>query len=61
MQYDWLGVAQNEILFGLKKNSSKNDITGMIKGKSKFCWSSCGRDQMVVGFTTTCTISAYHH
>jgi hypothetical protein len=22
---------------------------------------SCGRDCMVVGFTTTCTISAYHH
>jgi len=21
----------------------------------------CGRDRMVVGFTTTCTISAYHH
>jgi len=20
-----------------------------------------GRDRMVVGFTTTCTISAYHH
>jgi len=21
----------------------------------------CGRDRMVVGFTTTCAISAYHH
>jgi len=21
----------------------------------------CGRDHMVVGFTTTCAISAYHH
>jgi len=24
-------------------------------------WDRCGRDRMVVGFTTTCTISAYHH
>jgi len=21
----------------------------------------CGRDRMVVGFTTTCAISTYHH
>jgi len=21
----------------------------------------CGRDRMIVGCTTTCTISAYHH
>jgi len=24
-------------------------------------WGSRGRDRMVVGFTTTCAISAYHH
>ena len=24
-------------------------------------WGRRGRDRMVVGFTTTCTISAYHH
>jgi hypothetical protein len=28
-----------------------------------FCinWGRRGRDRMVVGFTTTCAISAYHH
>jgi hypothetical protein len=27
-----------------------------------FKWKDCrGRDRMVVGFTTTCLISAYHH
>ena len=25
------------------------------------CSGRCGRDHMVVGFTTTCAISAYHH
>ena len=25
------------------------------------CFLSHGRDRMVVGFTTTCVISAYHH
>ena len=30
--------------------------------KKKSYDSSCrGRDRMVVGFTTTCAISAYHH
>jgi hypothetical protein len=24
-------------------------------------WGRHGRDSMVVGFTTTCAISAYHH
>jgi len=24
-------------------------------------WGRCGRDRMVVGFTTTYEISAYHH
>ena len=24
-------------------------------------WDRHGRDRMVVGFTATCTISAYHH
>jgi len=24
-------------------------------------WGRCGRDRMVVGFTTTFAISAYHH
>jgi len=24
-------------------------------------WDRRGRDRIVVGFTTTCTISAYHH
>jgi len=24
-------------------------------------WGRCGHDCMVVGFTTTCAISAYHH
>jgi hypothetical protein len=24
-------------------------------------WGRCGRDRMVVGFTTTYSISSYHH
>jgi len=24
-------------------------------------WGRCGRDRMVVGFTTTYAVSAYHH
>jgi hypothetical protein len=27
----------------------------------KFVWGRRGRDRMVVGFTTTCAISAYNH
>ena len=27
----------------------------------KHYWDRRGRDRMVVGFTTTCAISAYHH
>jgi hypothetical protein len=26
-----------------------------------YVWGRCGRDRMVVGLTTTCVISAYHH
>jgi hypothetical protein len=26
-----------------------------------YTWGRHGRNRMVVGFTTTCTISAYHH
>jgi hypothetical protein len=28
---------------------------------SKITRGHCGRDRMVVGFTATCAISAYHH
>ena len=31
------------------------------KGNSQVEWVIHGRDRMVVGFTTTCAISAYHH
>jgi len=34
------------------------EICEFIKDGSEGC---CGRDRMVVGFTTTCAISAYHH
>jgi hypothetical protein len=27
----------------------------------RYAWGRCGRDRMVVGFTTTYAISAYHH
>jgi len=29
--------------------------------KNKILLGPCGRDCMVVGFTTTCAVSAYHH
>jgi hypothetical protein len=51
-------------LFNVKDediNNSSNNITTIncvfILNKG-FC---CGRDRMLVGFTTTCTIRAYHH
>jgi hypothetical protein len=28
---------------------------------SKYIWACRGRDRMVIGFTTTYAISAYHH
>ena len=28
---------------------------------SIICWGRCGRDRMVVGFTTTYAVSVYHH
>ena len=31
------------------------------KFTNEICWGRRGRDCMVVGFTTTCTISADHH
>jgi len=33
----------------------------IIKTASKYIGGCRGRDRMVVGFTTTCVISAYHH
>jgi hypothetical protein len=33
-----------------------NNIFGYINGKGRRC-----HDRMVVGFITTCAISAYHH
>jgi hypothetical protein len=33
----------------------------MCVGSLIFCRGCCGRDRMVVGFTTTYAISAYHH
>jgi len=40
-------------------------FTGLLKSwfnkNNLYCiWGRCGRDRMVVGFTTTCAISAYH-
>ena len=29
--------------------------------KNMYIWGRRARDRMVVGFTTTCLISAYHH
>jgi hypothetical protein len=31
------------------------------KQKNNRCGGRCGRDRMVIGFTTTCVTSAYHH
>ena len=36
-------------------------IITQIKKKKFYSWGYRGRDHMVVGFTTTCAISAYHH
>ena len=38
-----------------------NFSTITLKGGSKYIGGCCGRDRMVVGFTTTYAISAYHH
>jgi len=38
----------------LLSKTSKHFIKKKLRGH-------CGRDRMVVGFTTTCVISAYHH
>jgi hypothetical protein len=32
-----------------------------IKHRCRNIWSRHGRDHMIVGFTTTCAIIAYHH
>ena len=37
------------------------DVTVVTTIDTYHEWCGRGRDRMVVGFTTTCTISAYHH
>jgi len=36
-------------------------MTMKLRPKLSHNWGRRGRDCMVVGFTTTCAISAYHH
>ena len=38
-----------------------NDNINMNITKAESVWGRYGRDRMVVGFKTTCAISAYHH
>jgi len=46
----------------LMKNSQLCEIFLLDMNKSLvLCGGRRGRDSMVVGFTTTCAISAYHH
>jgi hypothetical protein len=42
-------------------HSHKNSMVVMMNWLSTFQGCRCGHDRMVVGFTTTCAISAYHH
>ena len=44
-----------------KKNKGMLITNKMIKDWSKAVQVSGDRDRIVVGFTTTCAISAYHH
>jgi hypothetical protein len=42
--------------------TSTDNLLIMIKVTSPMqLWGHRGHDRMVVGFTTTCAISAYHH
>ena len=42
--------------------TSTDNLLILIKvTSSMWLWGRRGRDRMVVGFTTTCAISAYHH
>jgi len=42
----------------IKKSIKISDIKSKIK---RILWACRGYDHMIVGFTTTCAISAYHH
>jgi hypothetical protein len=47
-----------------KKPKYPEKTTNLLQGNVHACnidGDHCGRDRMVVGFTITCTISAYHH
>ena len=42
--------------------TSTDNLLILIKVTSPMrLWGHRGRDRMIVGFTTTCAISAYHH
>jgi hypothetical protein len=62
-QETWLYIFAREIgLFSYKMiNMNKKDFFLASQYNIKLHLDSRGRDRMVVGFTTTCAISAYHH
>jgi hypothetical protein len=43
-----------------RENSVNIIIVNLLDHVHRLCKGRCGRDRMVVGFTTTCTINAYH-
>jgi hypothetical protein len=46
----------------MRKNNKKLYAFILLKSLSNLYKGYChGRDRMVVGFTTTCEINAYHH
>jgi len=69
----WAGLTVSSFIFQLKRERGQPifDVDVEMNKMARKCWGDswiqevkiklCCSDRMVVGFTTTCSISAYHY